>query len=86
MAEIGMTGTPSKASISFISIEPLLPVSSSIILSATTIGMSVSRSCIVRYRLRSIFVASTILMIACGFSLRTKLRDTISSFVYGDIE
>ena len=40
----------------------------------------------VRYRLRSMLLASTMLMIACGFSLRTKLRDTISSLVYGDIE
>ena len=32
------------------------------------------------------FVASTMLMIAVGLLFRTKLRDTISSLLYGDME
>ena len=32
------------------------------------------------------FVASTMLMIAFGFSSSTKLRETISSLEYGDME
>ena len=46
-AEIGITGTPSSASI-FTSIDPWFPITSSIIFKATTIGISISRSCIVR--------------------------------------
>ena len=32
------------------------------------------------------FVASTMLMIAWGFSCRTKSRETSSSLLYGDME
>ena len=39
-----------------------------------------------RYKFRSIFVASKILIIAFGFSSNTKLRETISSLLYGDME
>ena len=85
-ADIGTTGTPNMDSIPFTSIVPPFPVTSSIILSATTIGIFISRSCIVRYRLRSILVASTMFIIASGLSSSTKLRDTISSLLYGDIE
>ena len=81
-----MTGTPSKASMPLISIEPEFPVTSSIIFKATTIGIFISSSCMVRYRFRSILVASTILMIAFGISFKTKFRETISSLLYGDME
>ena len=74
------------ASMPLTSMEPEFPVTSSIMFSATTIGIPISRSCMVRYRFLSIFVASTILMMAFGLSLRTKLLDTISSLVYGDME
>ena len=60
-------------------IEPPLPRTSSIMFSASTIGTSSSISCMVRYRLRSIFVASTMLMMPVGFSLRMNRRDTRSS-------
>ena len=54
--------------------------------SATTMGMPISRSCMVRYRFRSILVASTMLMMALGLSCKTKFRDTISSLLKGDME
>ena len=85
-ADIGITGIPSIFSMPLISIEPELPTTSSIILSARTIGTSISKSCIVRYMFLSILVASTILIIAFGFSLSTKFLETISSLLYGDIE
>ena len=85
-AEIGTTGMPSIASISLTRIEPPFSRTSSIMLSASTIGTSSSMSCIVRYRLRSMFVASTMLMIPFGCSSRTKRRVTSSSLEYGDIE
>ena len=78
-AEIGTTGTPSMASMAFTSTMPPLPVISSIILSATTIGISISSSCMVRYRFRSILVASTILIIPFGPAPSTKSLDTSSS-------
>ena len=85
-AEIGTTGTPSMASMAFTSTDPPLPRISSIIFSATTTGMSISSSCMVRYRFRSMLVASTMLMTAFGFSRSTKSRDTSSSLEYGDME
>ena len=85
-AEIGTTGIPSIASISLTRTEPPFSRTSSIMLSASTIGTSSSMSCIVKYRLRSIFVASTILMIPFGCSSSTKRRVTSSSLEYGDIE
>ena len=46
--DIGTTGTPSIASNVLISTEPPFAVSSSMMLSATTIGISISSSCMVR--------------------------------------
>ena len=54
--------------------------------SATTMGMPISSSCMVRYRFRSMLVASTMLMMALGLSCSTKFRDTISSLLNGDME
>ena len=65
-ADIGITGMPSISSILLTKTEPLFSLTSSIILSAKTIGTSSSISCIVKYRFLSILVASTILMIALG--------------------
>ena len=81
-----MIGTPSMASMVFTSIEPRLPTSSSIIFSAMTMGIPISSSCMDRYRLRSMLVASTMLMMAVGLSCSTKLRETISSLLKGDME
>ena len=47
-AQMGTTGTPSIHSMRLMSTEPPLPVSSSIMLRATTVGMPMSRHCIVR--------------------------------------
>ena len=81
-----MTGMPSSFSISLTSTEPPLSRTSSIMFRASTIGTSSSISCIVRYRFRSIFVASTILIMPFGCSFNTKFRVTISSLEYGDME
>ena len=75
------TGTPRRCSMRLMSMLPPLAATSSIMFRATTMGTSISRSCMVRYRFRSIFVASRILMIALGFSRMTKFRETISSLV-----
>ena len=64
---MGTTGTPNSFSMPFTSTEPPLEVTSSIMFRATTMGMCISNSCTVRYRFRSIFVASTMLMMAVGF-------------------
>ena len=45
---MGTTGTPSSSSMAFTSTEPPLPVSSSIMFSATTVGTSISSTCMVR--------------------------------------
>ena len=45
---MGTTDTPSMASMALMSTEPPLPVSSSIMFRATTMGTSISRSCMVR--------------------------------------
>ena len=66
--------------------EPPLPRSSSIMFSASTMGTFSSMSCIVRYRPRSMLVASRILMMPEGFSSRMNDRETTSSRVYGDSE
>lgn len=82
-ALMGTTGMP-RAALSFsTSTVPPLARSSSIMLRARTVGTCSSRSWRVRYRLRSIFVASTILMMASGFSWMIKSFVTISSCVYG---
>ncbi len=85
-AEMGTTGMPSAASSSLMWMDPPLADSSSIMFRASTIGMLSSMSCRVRYRLRSMFVASTMLMIAVGFSLMRKSRVTTSSLEYGESE
>ena len=83
---MGTTGTPSIHSMRLMSTEPPLPVSSSIMLSATTVGIPISRHCMVRLRLRSMLVTSTILIIPKGCSFSTKSRLTNSSLVYGENE
>ena len=60
---------------------PPLPRTSSIMFRATTMGTFSSMSCMVRYRFRSMLVASTILMMPSGCSLMMKSRVTISSLV-----
>ena len=47
-AEMGTTGTPSMSSMRLMSMEPPLPVTSSIMFRATTMGTSISSSCMVR--------------------------------------
>ena len=66
IALMGITGTPRPCDNLFISTLPPLPVSSSIILSAITVGIRISKSCKDKYRLRSMLVASTILIMASG--------------------
>ena len=78
-AEMGTTGMPSLSDRPFISTEPWFPKSSSIIFSASTKGFPISMSCRVRYRLRSIFVASAMFMMTSGFSFIIKSRVTFSS-------
>ncbi len=85
-AEIGITGMPKISSISLMRIDPPFPRTSSIIFSANTIGTSNSINCMVKYKFRSIFVASTILIIPVGFSSKINLRETISSLLYGERE
>ena len=67
------------ASIWLIRMVPPLPRTSSIMFRASTMGVSSSMSCIVRYRLRSMLVASTMLMMPVGFSPMMNWRVTISS-------
>ena len=76
-------GMPSAWLIFCTSMAPPLACTSSIMFSASTIGTRSSSSCSVRYRLRSMFVASTMLMMPSGFWLMIKSRETISSCVYG---
>ena len=77
---------PSMASILLMRTVPPLPRISSIMLSASTIGTSSSISCMVKYKLRSMLVASTMLMMPSGFSPMINCLVTISSLLYGDIE
>ena len=83
---MGTTGTPSSASSPFTS--TVLPFAriSSIMFRAITMGMPSSISCMVRYKLRSILVASTMLMMPSGLPSIRKSRVTISSLVYGESE
>ena len=81
MALMGMTGMPSMRSISLMRNEPPLPSTSSIMLRASTMGMSSSMSCMVRYRLRSIQEPSTMLMMPSGWLRSMNSRLTISSLV-----
>ena len=85
-ADIGITGIPKAASKPFMSILPPLLCTSSIIFKAITIGILSCISCIVRYKFRSMFVASTIFIIPSGFWLSIKSLVTISSLLYGDSE
>ena len=85
-AEIGTTGIPNIFSSLLTYTEPPFSLTSSIILSARTIGTSNSISCMVRYRFLSILVASTILIIPSISLLSRNSLVTISSLVYGDME
>ena len=64
----GITGMPSASLIIFTSIVPPLALTSSIMFKASTIGTRSSRSCKVRYRFRSMLVASTMFIMPSGFS------------------
>ena len=66
---MGTTGTPSSSDNLAMLMEPPLLRTSSIMFSASTMGSSSSISCMVRYRFRSMLVASTMLMMPSGFSL-----------------
>ena len=66
---MGTTAQPSASASFFKSILSPFFSTKSIMLTATTVGMFSSRSCVVRERLRSMFVPSTMLMMASGFSL-----------------
>ena len=80
-AEMGSTGMPSMRSISFTrTVPPLLRISS-IMFRASTMGVSSSISCMVRYRLRSMLPASTMLMMPWGCCSKINSRLTISSSV-----
>ena len=83
---MGMTGMPSSRSSSLTSTVPPLARTSSIMLRASTMGMPSSMSCMVRYMLRSMLVASTMLMMPSGRASSRKSRVTISSLEYGDRE
>ena len=80
-AVMGTTGIPRAVLSLCTSTVPPLAYTSSIMFSASTMGTFSSRSWSVRYRLRSILVASTMLMIPSGFRFRIKSRETISSWV-----
>ena len=69
-AEIATTGTPMARSSAFTSMLSPALSTSSIMFSATITGTSVSSSWVVRYRLRSRLVASTIFIMPYGFSSR----------------
>ena len=85
-ADISTTGTLSlRASSSVLIFIPRF-LTTSIWLSATTIGTPNSMSCVVRYRLRSRLDASTMLTMASGLPLERKFRATISSLEYGESE
>ena len=64
---MGTTGMPRSSDSFCTSMVPPLARTSSIMFNASTIGTRSSSSCSVRYRLRSMFVASTILMMPSGF-------------------
>ena len=81
LAEMGTTGMPSASSRHFISMLPPEAVTSSIIFSASTIGSPNSITWSVKYRLRSMLVASTMLMTASGLPCIRKSRVTTSSAV-----
>ena len=80
-AEMGTTGMPRAWDMPLTSMVPPLADTSSIIFRASTMGMCISMSCSVRYRFRSMLVASTMLMRPSGFWCRMKSRVTISSGV-----
>ena len=80
-AEIGTTGMPSACSSAFTLIVPPFWRTSSIMFSASTMGMFSSISWQVRYRLRSMFDASRMLMMQFGLLRSRNSRVTISSLV-----
>ena len=67
-AEVATTSQPSAAPSRLRSMTSPFLRTTSIMFTATTVGMPSSMSWVVRYRFRSIFVPSTILMMASGFS------------------
>ena len=80
-ALMGTTGIPRRASSSLTSTDPPFAATSSIMFSASIMGTSSSRSCMVRYMLRSMLVASTMLMMASGVLFSRNSLVTISSWV-----
>ena len=85
-ADVSTTGQPRTIDSLFVSIfSPRFSMRSAI-LSAMTTGMPVSMTWVVRYRLRSMFVASTRSMMTSGLSSIRYLRLTTSSRVYGERE
>ena len=81
LADMGSMCTPSSFSRPGMSMDVPEACTSSIMLSAITMGRPSSISCSVRYRLRSRLVASTMFIIAAGCCSSTKSRATISSAV-----
>ena len=82
-AEISITGTPRWLESFAASMRSPFLRTTSIMFSATTIGIPSSASCVVRYRLRSRLVASMMLSSASGRWSISTLRATTSSIVYG---
>ena len=78
-AEIGITGIPKSSSNLLIIMVPPFSLTSSIILSASTIGISNSISCIVKYKFLSMLVASTIFIIPRGLWFKRNSLVTTSS-------
>ena len=67
-ADISHTGTPKAFDNSATLIISPFFLTESIILSATTTGISISKICVVKYKFLSRFVASIILITQSGFS------------------
>ena len=85
-ADKDITLHPNSFSSPFKSISSPFFLTKSIILMAKTIGISNSNNCVVKYKLRSILVPSTILINASGRSFTRYCRATTSSILYGDNE
>ena len=85
-AEVSMIGQPSFLDSAFTSMLMPFFFRRSHIFKAITTGIPVSISCVVRYRLRSMLVASTKSTMTSGFSFKIKSRVTTSSSVYGERE
>jgi hypothetical protein len=85
-AEIGTNLTFNALDNPDTSITSPLFLDSSIILRATTMGTSISISCMLKYRFLSILVASTIFITTSGLSNSMYSLVTTSSGEYGDNE